>query len=163
MKRDHMMEKQASAVSALPVNEGERSEPERAGRAPTAPDPEVRDKPVRKKFSVEYKLRILRLADSCVEPGSVGTLLRREGLYFSNLVTWRRQREEGTLAALKPKKRGRKATDPNPLASENIRLKRENERLAKRLQKAELIIDVQKKISQILGITLENSPERERL
>jgi len=67
------------------------------------------------------------------------------------------------LAALKPKKRGRKATDPNPLASENIRLQRENERLAKRLQKAELIIDVQKKISQILGITLETSPERETL
>ena len=163
MKRDRMMEDQASAVSALPVKEGERSEPERAGRALTAADPEVRAKPVRRRFSVEDKLRILRLADSCVEPGSVGALLRREGLYSSHLTTWRRQRKEGALAALKPKKRGRKATDPNPSASELIRLQRENARLAKRLQQAELIIDVQKKISQMLGITLENSPEQEAL
>jgi hypothetical protein len=77
------------------------------------------------------------------------------------LTTWRRQREEGTLAALKPKKRGRKTTDRNPLASGLIQLQRENDRLAKRLQQAELIIDVQKKLSQMLGITLENSPERE--
>jgi transposase-like protein len=79
------------------------------------------------------------------------------------LITWRRQREEGALAGLKPKKRGRKATDPNPLASELTRLQRENDRLAKRLQQAELIIDVQKKLSQMLGITLENAPERETL
>ena len=163
MKRDRMMEDQASAVSALPVKEGERSEPERAGRALTATDPEVRAKPVRRRFSVEDKLRILRLADSCVEPGSVGALLRREGLYSSHLTTWRRQRKEGALAALKPKKRGRKTTDPNPLASELIQLQREYARLAKRLQQAELIIDVQKKISQMLGITLENSPEQEAL
>lgn len=161
MKRGRMMEDQTSAVSALAVNESERSEPERAARALTAVDPEVCAKPVRRRFSVEDKLRILRLADGCLEPGSVGALLRREGLYSSHLTTWRRQREEGTLAALKPKKRGRKATDPNPLATELVQLNRENTRLAKRLQQAELIIDVQKKISQLLGITLDNSPEQE--
>jgi transposase len=161
MERDRVVVSKANAVSALPVNEGERSEPERTGRALTAPDPEVTEKPVRRRFSVDNKLRILRLADRCVEPGSLGALLRREGLYSSSLTTWRRQREEGTLAALKPKKRGRKTTDRNPLASELMQLQRENDRLAKRLQQAELIIDVQKKLSQMLGITLENSPERE--
>jgi len=162
MKRGFEMEPKTSAVSTLEVNEGERSEPERTGRVLTAlADPEVREKPVRRKFSAEYKLRILRLTDECVEPGSLGALLRREGIYFSNLITWRRQREGGALAGLKPKKRGRKATDPNPLAPQLIRLQRENDRLAKRLQQAELIIDVQKKISQMLGITLENSSEQE--
>lgn len=91
----------------------------------------------------------------------MGALLRREGLYSSNLTTWRRQRDEGTLAALKPKQRGRKTAVPNPMAVEVERLLKENTRLTKRLNHAELIIDIQKKISQILGIPLETPEESE--
>jgi transposase len=126
----------------------------------TLRDPEVVESAMRRRFSAEYKLRILQLADSCTEPGSLGVLLRREGLYASNLTTWRRQRDEGALEALSPKKRGPKTVEPNPLTAENEHLKRENERLSKRLRQAELIIDVQKKVSQMLGITLE-SPKNE--
>jgi len=123
-------------------------------------DPEVVEGARRRRFGAEYKLRILNLADSCTEPGNLGALLRREGLYASNLTTWRRQRDEGTLEALSPKKRGPKAAEINPLAAENQQLKRENEQLSKRLRQAELIIDVQKKVSQMLGIALE-SPKNE--
>jgi len=118
------------------------------------PDPEVSEKPTRRRFTAEYKLRILRLADACTEPGSIGALLRREGLYSSHLTTWRRQREEGALDGLKPKKRGRKVTERNPLLPELERLRRENEQLAQRLKQAELIIEVQKKVSQMLEIPL---------
>lgn len=124
------------------------------------PNPEVPDKAVRRRFTAEYKLRILTLADTCSDPGSLGTLLRREGLYASNLNTWRRQREKGVLSALTPKKRGRKESVCNPLVAENEKLRRENERITKRLRQAEIIIDVQKKVSQILGIPLA-IPEEE--
>jgi transposase-like protein len=109
------------------------------------PDPEVPEKPTRRRFTAEYKLRILHLADACNEPGSVGALLRREGLYSSHLTMWRRQRERGALDGLKPKKRGRKADERNPLLPEVERLRKENEQLTKRLKQAELIIEVQKK------------------
>lgn len=118
------------------------------------PNPEVPDKAVRRRFTAEYKLRILTLADACTEPGSLGALLRREGLYASNLNTWRHQRERGVLSALTPKKRGRKESVRDPLVAENEKLRRENERITKRLRQAEIIIDVQKKVSQILGIPL---------
>jgi transposase-like protein len=121
----------------------------------------VAEKPERRRFTAKYKLDILRQADACTEPGSLGALLRREGLYSSNLNTWRRQRDEGTLSALEPKQRGRKALKPDPMALENERLRKENARLGKRLKQAELIIDVQKKVSQILGITLEPPPQNE--
>jgi len=120
------------------------------------PDPEVPEKGVRRHFTAEYKLSILRQAEVCGEPGGVGALLRREGLYSSHLTTWRRQREGGILSGLTPKQRGRKANPAYPLQAENEQLRKENNRLQKRLKKAELIIDIQKKISQILGIPLEN-------
>lgn len=123
------------------------------------PNPEVHDKAVRRRFSAEYKLRILILANSCTDAGSMGMLLRREGLYASNLNTWRHQRERGVLSALTPKKRGRKETVRNPLVAENEKLRRENERITKRLRQAEIIIDVQKKVSQILGIQLATPEE----
>lgn len=123
------------------------------------PNPEVPDKAVRRRFTAEYKLRILTLADACREPGSLGVLLRREGLYASNLKTWRQQRERGVLSALTPKKRGRKESVRNPLVAENEKLRRENERITKRLRQAEIIIDVQKKVSQILGIPLATPEE----
>ena len=125
------------------------------------PDPEVTDKAERRRFTAKYKLLILQQVDACTEPGSVGALLRREGLYSSNLNTWRRQRDEGSLAALTPKQRGRKAAPTDPVALENEQLRKENVRLAKRLKQTELIIDVQKKVSQILGITLATPPESE--
>jgi len=116
--------------------------------------PEVPEKPLRRRFDATYKLRILEEADRCTQPGELGQLLRREGLYSSHLSTWRRQREEGTLQGLKPKRRGRKAKRKDPLATENERLRRENERLAQRLRQAETIIEVQKKVSEMLGIPL---------
>jgi len=123
------------------------------------PNPEVPDKAVRRRFTAEYKLRILTLADTCTESGSLGALLRREGLYASNLNTWRHQREQGILSALTPQKRGRKESVRDPLVAENEKLRRENERITKRLRQAEIIIDVQKKVSQILGIQLATPEE----
>jgi transposase-like protein len=128
---------------------------------PVIPDPEVTDKADRRRFTAKYKLSILQQVDACTNPGSIGAILRREGLYSSNLNTWRRQRDEGSLAALTPKQRGRKAAPADPLALENKQLRKDNERLAKRLKQAELIIDVQKKVSQLLGITLATPPESE--
>jgi transposase len=117
-------------------------------------DPEVSERPLRRRFSAEYKLQILRQADACTEPGQLGELLRREGLYASHLSTWRTGRERGTLDALTPKKRGRKPRDNDPLIEENRRLERVNTRLVERLRQAEVIIDVQKKVAEILGIPL---------
>lgn len=129
------------------------------GRAVVVPNPEVPDKAVRRRFTGGYKLHILTLADACTETESLGALLRREGLYASNLNTWRHQRERGILSGLTPKKRGRKELVSNPLVAENEKLRKENERLTNRLRQAELIIDVQKKVSQILGIQLASHGE----
>ena len=129
------------------------------GKAAVLPNPEVPDKAVRRRFTAEYKLRILTLADACTEAGSLGALLRREGLYASNLNTWRHQRERGILTGLTPGKRGRKESVRNPLLAENEKLRKENERLTNRLRQAEIIIDVQKKVSQILGIPLATPGE----
>ena len=131
-----------------------QNRPETDGAAEVPPDPEVPAKPARRSFSVEYKLKVLREADACTTPGGIGGLLRREGLYSSHLTTWRRQRDEGTLAGLTPKRRGRKANPDAPVIAENERLKRENQRLAAKLRQAETIIEVQKKLSEILGIPL---------
>jgi transposase-like protein len=112
------------------------------------PDPEVLEKKPRRKFTAAYKLRILKEFDACTHKGEKGALLRREGLYHSNICTWKRQREEGQLRALSPKKRGRKAKKVNPLATKVAQLERENKKLVERLRKAEIIIDVQKKFQQ---------------
>jgi len=120
------------------------------------PDPEVMPQAKRRRFSAEYKLRVLAEADGCTQPGETGALLRREGLYSSHLTTWRRQRDEGQLQGLSGKKRGRKAERP---ASELFRLRRENEQLQARLQQAETIIDVQKKLCGLLGLSAEPGSE----
>jgi transposase-like protein len=121
-------------------------------------DPEVPERARRRRFSAKYKLRVLDEADRCSQPGELGELLRREGLYSSHLTCWRKQRREGSLQGLEPRKRGRKAQPKNPLTKRVSELERENEILRKRIEQAELIIDVQKKVSQILGVTLE-TPE----
>jgi len=116
-----------------------------------AVDPEVPERPRRRKFSAEHKVRILREAERAKESGQLGALLRREGLYTSNLTAWRRQFERGALAGLAPKKRGKKAK-PVDARDERIReFERETERLRKRLEQAETIIEVQKKVSALLG------------
>lgn len=125
------------------------------------PDPEVAEKKRRRNFTAKYKLSILSESDSCTEPGQIGALLRREGLYSSHLTTWRRQKEKGLLDALSPKKRGRKKNPTNPLADKVARLEKDNRRLQQKLKQAELIIEAQKKMSEILGISqnLEKSDE----
>ena len=126
-----------------------------AGAAPGAgDDPEVLEKASRRQFTDKYKLSILDQADRCNKPGELGALLRREGLYSSSLSTWRRQRESGALKALSPRKRGRK---PDPQEKQNRRvaeLEREVQQLRQKLTQAETIIDVQKKVSSLLGISL---------
>ena len=121
------------------------------------PNPEVVPQAKRRRFNAKYKLRILEEADACSQPGEIGALLRREGLYSSYLTAWRRQREQGQLDALSPKKRGRKPSIDEALAKELDALKREKQRLESRLQQAETIIEVQKKLSGLLGLTLNEN------
>jgi transposase-like protein len=123
-------------------------------------DSEVPEKPVRRRFDAAYKQRIVEEADGLSQPGELGQLLRREGLYSSQLSTWRRQRDEGVLAGLTSKQRGRKAKRKDAAALENERLRRENERLTQRLKQAETIIEVQKKVSEMLGIALPSENGR---
>ena len=124
------------------------------------PDSEVLPKAKRRNFTASYKLWVLAEADKCrQQPGQIGALLRREGLYSSHLTTWQRQREAGQMAGLKPRKRGRKADEE---AAEINQLRHENKRLTRQLEQAELIIEAQKKLSQILGITLEQPKDGER-
>jgi transposase len=116
------------------------------------PDPEVSAKTKRRKFTIAYKLRILDESEQCTQPGETGALLRREGLYSSHLTTWRKQREQGILQGLNPKKRGRKPRPQDPSARRVAQLEKENQRLKIRLRKAEIIIEAQKNISEILGV-----------
>ena len=127
------------------------TEPSRPPRSASDPDPEVPAKARRRRFTAKYKLRILAKADRCSKPGDVGKLLRQEGLYSSLLSRWREQREAGALAALRPKKRGRKPRPVDPQAKRVAELERENARLRQKLEKAETIIEVQKKLSLLLG------------
>jgi transposase-like protein len=113
----------------------------------------------RRRFTAEYKLRILQQVDRARGSGGIGALLRREGLYSSVLATWRREREAGVRQALAPQKRGPKSKY-NPLAEENQQLRRENQRLTEELRKADIVIDVQKKVAALLGRPID-APELE--
>ena len=115
------------------------------------PDPEVVPQAKRRRFSAAYKRRILEEVDRCTEPGEIGALLRREGLYSSHLSKWRQQRERGQLQGLAPKTRGRKAATKAELEAELSKLRQEKQRLQAQLEQAETIIEVQKKLSQLLG------------
>lgn len=108
----------------------------------------------RRRFSAEYKLQILQQADSCTQRGQISALLNREGLYSSHLTLWRKQRDRGQVQALTDNCRGRKPQNPDPLVVENQKLRQENRQLAKRLKQAETLLDIQKKSSRLLGITL---------
>jgi len=110
------------------------------------PDPEVAEKAVRRKFTAAFKLRILKEAEACTQPGQIGALLRREGLYYSNLTLWRHQVSQGLI----PKKRGPLPQKPDPNVRRIAELERENAKLTHKLKHAELIIDVQKKVADLL-------------
>jgi transposase-like protein len=141
----------SSMVAGEAAQAGTASAVSPAAAAPSgSPDPEVRAVAKRRQFSAAYKLSVLEEADRCTSPGAIGVLLRREGLYSSHLTTWRREREAGALAAL-GRPRGRKAR----LTPEQRRiavLEAKNARLARELEQARAIIDVQKKLCTLLGL-----------
>ena len=121
------------------------------GRVP--PDPEVVAKPRRRRFTAEYKLRILEETDRCSKPGEIGRILRREGLYSSHLTAWRKARRDGTILGLTPRKRGRKPARPNPLEKRVHQLEGEVARLERELATARTILEVQGKVSGLLGLS----------
>ena len=130
--------------------------------APPRPDPEVVADAKRRTFTAEYKLRILAEADAAAaQPGAIGALLRREGLYSSHLATWRRERQAGILKGLTPHKRGPKSKR-NPQEEEMQKLRRENQRLTEELRKAAIVIDVQKKVGALLGWPLPKADPEEQ-
>ena len=118
---------------------------------PTVPEVEVVAKATRRRFTAEYKRRILREADACTEPGAIGALLRREGLYSSHLTKWRAQRARGELAGLAPKKRGPTPKPQNPLAAKVAALERAVRREKARADRAEALVELQKKVAELLG------------
>ena len=122
---------------------------------------EVMAKPTRRRFTTEYKLGMLRQADSCSRPGEIGALLRREGLYSSNLTAWRKQRDKGELEGLGHKRRGPLPKEKNPLADKVKALERETARLRARAERAEGLVELQKKVSEILGIELKHNGEKD--
>jgi transposase len=128
--------------------------------APAAASPELLDRPRRRTFTAQDKLRILGEVDRAAgTPGAIGAVMRREGLYSSALSDWRRQRDAGAYGALSPVKRGPKLTPPNPLAAEHARLLRDNKRLTLRLERAEAVIDIQKKVALLLGLPIVSGEE----
>jgi transposase len=139
--------------------------PERSGgrdpnaRPDAAPDPEVTARATRRRFTIEQKLSLLRQADACRQPGELGALLRREGLYSSHLAAWRKQRDRGLLAG-EGVRRGPKSKRPDPAV---LKLERENRKLRRALERAQLMLDLQKKVALILETPLldESSDETE--
>lgn len=164
MINDLAMEVHGTTMGDPERSGGERSEAPRSGGSSMverrssgpgekAPDPEVLARPKRRRFTAEYKLRILREADACKGSGEIGALLRREGLYSSHLVLWRRQREQAAQTQLKSRKRGPKPKAQDPRIKQ---LERENARLQRQLKRVALLLDIQKKAGEILGIPLKN-------
>jgi transposase len=160
-----------TVLPAAERREAERSEDSRSGEAgktvapeppaQTRPNPEVVADAKRRTFTAEYKQRILEEADAAAaQPGAIGALLRREGLYSSHLVTWRRERQAAVLKGLTPHKRGPKSKR-NPQEDEMQKLRRENQRLTEQLRKAEIVIDVQKKVGALLGWPLPKADPEE--
>ena len=116
-------------------------------------------KATRRRFTAEYKLRVLQEADACTEPGEIGTLLRREGLYPSHLCLWRKQRRARELSGLTPARRGLVPKATNPLAAKVAALEQETRWLTARADRAEALVELQKKVSEILGVALQRHGE----
>lgn len=154
-----MQGKPGSKNRSIHVDSQPRQEP--VVVRPQAPGPEVLEHPSRKKFSAKYKLQILNEIDSTVQQGEKGAILRREGIYSSNICTWRKQRERGELEGLTPKKRGPKSIGPDPRDKQIKELERQNKRLQRKLAHANLLLDIQKKISEITGIPLAEVEDEE--
>ncbi len=151
-----------TGLPALSLGVEERSDEaasERAGVPPVRPDPEVVAKPKRRRFTAEYRLRILEEAARCTEPGDVGRLLRREGLYSSHLTAWRKARRDGALRGLNSKKRGAKPKANNPLEPQVRALEAKVARLEKDLHKAHTILDVQGKVAGLLEFSLKDAKD----
>jgi len=119
--------------------------------SPDANEVEVVAKATRRRFTGEYKRKILQEADACREPGAIGALLRREGLYSSYLTTWRAQRERGELLGLTPKRRGPAPKAQDPLAAKVAALERAVSREKARADRAEALVELQKKVAELLG------------
>ena len=141
------------AEAGAATDEGRRP----TAAAPASASPELAARPHRRVFTAKDKLRILADTDRAADTGGIAAILRREGIYSSALTDWRRQRDAGTLGALTPAKRGPKVAEPNPLAAEVVLLQKENARLALRLKRAEAVMEVQKKVAELLGIPLAPS------
>jgi transposase-like protein len=122
----------------------------------TRPEVEVVAKAERRRFTAEYKRRIVREADRCTKPGEIGALLRREGLYSSLLTTWRAARDRGELEGLSAKKRGPKVVAPDPRDKKIAELEREVGRQSKRAERAEALVDVPKQLAALLGTPFES-------
>ena len=137
----------------------ERSDEVPSAGVDAASDSEVIAKPKRRRFTAEYRLRILEEADRCAGAGEVGQLLRREGLYSSHLANWRKARHDGALRGLSSKKRGAKPKASNPLESKVRELEAKVARLEKDLHKAHTILDVQEKVAGLLGFSLEDGKD----
>lgn len=144
--------KNGTEIGSLERAVGERKGIDLAQDVAAAPDPELVERARRRRFTAEYKLRVLREADACAKPGEIGALLRREGLYSSLLTEWRRQRERGSLAALE-RPRGRPKSDPRE--AQIAGLQRRLERAERELEKARRVIEVQGNVSALLGDLLE--------
>ena len=131
-----------------------------AGAPPAAPaeETEVVAKAQRRRFTAEYKRRIVREADRCTTAGAIGALLRREGLYSSHLTTWRAARDRGELEGLAPKQRGPKAPAPDPMAKKIAEQEREIGKWRKRAERAEALVEVQKKVAALLGTPFDSEP-----
>jgi transposase len=154
------MDLEGLPARALGVEERSDEAPSpRAGRPSARPDPEVVAKPKRRRFTAEYRLRILEEAERCVGAGAVGQLLRREGLYSSHLANWRKARAEGALRGLRSKKRGAKPKASNPLEPKVRELEAKVARLEKDLHTAHTILDVQEKVAGLLGFSLEDGKD----
>jgi transposase len=132
-------------------------EPPRVVAAPAAASPELSPRPKRRTFTAAEKLRILAETDRAADTGGIAAILRREGLYSSALTDWRRQRDAGAFEALKPLKRGPKAAPTNPLSAALAQANREKAQLQRQLEQAQTIIEIQKKVASLLGITLATS------
>ncbi|MCP4003227.1 MAG: transposase [bacterium] len=157
-----MTERKKMDVKGLPtpaIGVEERSDEAPSAGVDAVPDPQVIAKPKRRRFTAEYRLRILEEADRCTGAGEVGQLLRREGLYSSHLANWRKARDEGALHGLRSKKRGAKPKASNPLEPKVRELEAKIARLENDLHKAHTILDVQEKVAGLLGFSLEDGKD----